>query len=106
MRLRGCVRESDTVARLAGDEFVVLLEEVHGLAEAEEVGCKIMACLESPLDVAGRQLLARASIGLAFSAAGEESPDALLQRADAAYAVKRAHPAASGARARAVMADG
>ena len=106
-RLLACVRASDTVARLAGDEFVVLLEEVHGLPEAEEVGCKIMTCLERPLSVAGGQLRPRASIGLAFSAAGEESPDALLQRADAAmYAVKRARPVASGARARAATADG
>lgn len=88
-RLTACLREADIVSRLGGDEFVVVLDGAPTAADAERVVGKIERALSSPLEVAGRTVVARASIGVVMSLAGE-TPDSLLARADAAmYRVKR-----------------
>jgi len=83
-RLAGVVRDVDTVARLAGDEFVVLLPEVGSVATATAVAAKLRAALGTPFHVEGIDLDVEVSVGVVLS--GEHGQDAttLLQRADIA----------------------
>ena len=88
-RLKQCVRMIDTVARLAGDEFVVILENVHSEAEPQFVARKIVARINHPFEVDGLKLSVTTSIGIAFQPPGPTNADELLARADKAlYAAK------------------
>jgi diguanylate cyclase (GGDEF)-like protein len=64
MRLKGCVRESDTVARLGGDEFVVLLPELKDEKYAAIVAQKILAAAARPFSLMGQEFRVTASIGI------------------------------------------
>lgn len=65
-RMLVCVRESDTVARIGGDEFIVLLRTVEDAQDAISVAEKIRAALSQPFDLADHQLKISCSIGIAF----------------------------------------
>jgi diguanylate cyclase (GGDEF)-like protein len=89
-RLRARLRAGDTAARLGGDEFAVLLERVAGEREVLTVAERLAADLRQPVAVAGRQVHARASVGVRLAAGGGD-PDELLRDADLAmYAAKQA----------------
>jgi diguanylate cyclase (GGDEF)-like protein/PAS domain S-box-containing protein len=64
MRMRECVRDSDTIARVGGDEFVVLLRTIESPADAEMVAEKIRNSLNKPFDLAQQSLHISCSIGL------------------------------------------
>jgi diguanylate cyclase (GGDEF)-like protein len=83
-RLRGAVREGDTVARRSGDEFLLLLEGLEQPAVAERVAGKLLAALREPITVEGRQHRLGASIGLARWPRDGEDTDELMRHADAA----------------------
>jgi len=88
-RLASVVREVDTVARLAGDEFVVLLPAAGSVADATAVAAKLRSALETPFHVEGIDLDVEVSVGVVLS--GEHGRDVatLLKRADIAmYAAK------------------
>lgn len=88
-RLRGSVRESDTVARLAGDEFTVVLPVVKDAAEARGVAEQIVAVFAEPFHLDGHELKVVASIGIALAPDDAEAIDDLIRLADAAmYAAK------------------
>ena len=90
-RLVASVRETDAVARLAGDEFVVILERLHTPAETQLIARKILAAMNRPFDVHGTQLTVTTSIGIAWQADGRAQPTELLARADKAlYEAKEA----------------
>ena len=91
-RLAGCVRVTDTPARLAGDEFVVLLEDVKGMEEAERIGAKIVEVIRTPFATDAGPLDVTASVGIAL-VHGADGPlptqDQVLGWADTAlYAAK------------------
>jgi diguanylate cyclase (GGDEF)-like protein len=89
-RLRTLVRPSDTAARIGGDEFAVLLEEIKGQAEASWVAERLLAAMGAPFLVRGVEVTVGASVGIAL---GEPRVDVdeLLLRADAAmYEAKAA----------------
>ena len=89
LRLRACVRESDTVARLGGDEFVVVLPDLMHAGDALPVAEKIQQTLYDPEAGGGRMFLG-ASVGLACYPENGHDQDSLLARADAAmYEAKR-----------------
>ncbi|MHB1375083.1 MAG: diguanylate cyclase domain-containing protein [Thauera sp.] len=93
-RLQGLVRESDTAARIGGDEFVVLLPTIAGAEDADRVASKLRAALASPFDIHGHRIMISGSIGVAlFPRDGDNAPG-LMQRADSAmYRDKHAtHP--------------
>lgn len=91
LRLSGSVRATDTVARLAGDEFVVILESLRGADEAEVVAAKLVAVMRRPFQIGGRLCQFSASIGIALRRPAEVDGTALLARADAAlYQAKSA----------------
>jgi EAL domain-containing protein (putative c-di-GMP-specific phosphodiesterase class I) len=89
-RLQGVLRDDDTLARLGGDEFALLLEDVTDLPVVLRVAEPLGAALAAPLVVAGRDLVAAASIGLALRSGGD-APTDLLRFADVAlYRAKAA----------------
>lgn len=83
-RLVKCVRITDTVARLAGDEFVIVLEDLHSDAEARLVAQKIIVQINLPFMVADVPLKVTTSIGVAFQDRGSITPADLLACADKA----------------------
>jgi diguanylate cyclase (GGDEF)-like protein/PAS domain S-box-containing protein len=82
-RLMSCVRPGDTVARLGGDEFAVLIDELVGPDDAVGVAERIVQVLQRPVSVAGAQVSAAASIGIAYGGASAGVDD-LLRNADLA----------------------
>ncbi|MET0334136.1 MAG: diguanylate cyclase [Rhizobacter sp.] len=91
LRLQTSVRETDCVARLAGDEFVVILEGLHDADEPQQIARKILQQIGRPLVLHALSLKLSTSIGIAFHANGNISPPELLDRADKAlYEAKAA----------------
>jgi diguanylate cyclase (GGDEF)-like protein len=82
--LRKCVRASDTVARLAGDEFVVFLPGVHTKDDAEMIARKIIGMVQSGFTVGDERLIMTTSIGIAYAKEVAMSADDLLATADEA----------------------
>jgi diguanylate cyclase (GGDEF)-like protein len=90
-RLRQCVRESDIVARLSGDEFAVVLEDIGQPEEAHRVASKIIASMAVPFNIEGARRMITTSIGVALAHPLEDDPRSLLRAADAAlYRAKKA----------------
>jgi diguanylate cyclase (GGDEF)-like protein/PAS domain S-box-containing protein len=90
-RLQACLRRSDTLARMGGDEFTILLPELTQPEDATVIAEKVIEELRRPLNVAGHEIRATASIGVALYPADGEDPDTLLKHADIAmYHVKAA----------------
>jgi len=83
-RLREAVRDEDTVARLSGDEFTVLLEEVEDEVEAANVAQRIIDDIRQAIDLDGHQVFVGASVGIALSRSGEDRAEDLLRDADLA----------------------
>ena len=89
-RLQLAVRGGDTVARLAGDEFVILLPG-SGAEEASAMARRLLAALTAPIVLDGAEVVVGASIGVALAPMQGRDEKALLRAADAAmYAAKRA----------------
>lgn len=83
-RLQRCVREPDMVARLAGDEFAILLEDIDFPAAAINVAQRVLATLGMPLKIAGKELEPSVSVGIACGNAHYVDADELLRDADIA----------------------
>jgi diguanylate cyclase (GGDEF)-like protein/PAS domain S-box-containing protein len=81
-RLRRSIRATDTVARLSGDEFAILLSEVDNIGSAEAVAAHIVDAIRVPFDIGGKPLHVGTSIGVGFSPRGLESAQSLVARAD------------------------
>jgi len=90
-RLEGCVRETDTVARMGGDEFTVLLTDLQSETAACEKMAQILAVMNEPLGPEfGGLKMPSCSIGVAFYPADGEDADTLLSHADDdMYRIKR-----------------
>jgi diguanylate cyclase (GGDEF)-like protein/PAS domain S-box-containing protein len=93
-RLKNSLRQADTAARLGGDEFAILLEDGGDGVDAAEVAARILASLEGPFHLEGKEVFVRASIGIATADArtgGPEGAEELLRNADVAmYMAKEA----------------
>jgi diguanylate cyclase (GGDEF)-like protein/PAS domain S-box-containing protein len=89
VRLRRCVRETDTVARLGGDEFVVVLSDLAHPEDAEHVAQKIVEAMTEAILIDDREVYVGASVGLALYPRDGEHGEILLRNADIAmYRVK------------------
>lgn len=83
-RVTGTVRASDTVARISGDEFVVLITELNEATEAELVAAKVVAALSAPFRVGDREVPLSASVGVCTAFGGNLDADSLLKSVDTA----------------------
>jgi diguanylate cyclase (GGDEF)-like protein/PAS domain S-box-containing protein len=91
-RLKIAVRPGDTVARFGGDEFAVLLDGVSGSSDAADAAARILRALDLPIEIEGKNVFPRASVGICLVGEDLETPEAseLLRNADVAmYMAKR-----------------
>jgi predicted signal transduction protein with EAL and GGDEF domain len=96
-RITACVRGSDTVSRLGGDEFTVLLTQIQRLQDAGRIAENIVQALSGKFEVGDQQSFLGASIGIASFPEDGDSPEDLLKNADTAM-----YRAKSGGRSQAV----
>ena len=90
-RITECLRTVDTAARLGGDEFACLLEDLGDADEALAISRRVHAALARPIIVAGRAVVARASIGIAHCPDGALTAEQMIRHADLAmYKAKAA----------------
>jgi diguanylate cyclase (GGDEF)-like protein len=83
-RIGGCLRKSDTLSRMGGDEFTVLLNSVESVDGAEKVLQRIADALQAPLTILDQKITVSASIGLSVYPDHGEDPATLLRNADLA----------------------
>ncbi|MEM9292927.1 MAG: EAL domain-containing protein [Acidobacteriota bacterium] len=91
-RLAQCLRLVDTVARLGGDEFAVLIDDLDRPEDALEVSHRIQQELKRPFNLAGHEVFANASMGIALSSTGYERAEDVLRDADTAMYRAKAQP--------------
>ena len=84
VRLKLCVREEDTVARMGGDEFAVILPDILNRDDASKVANKILDRVGQPVNAEGVELFITPSIGISFYPADAENAEVLLKCADQA----------------------
>jgi diguanylate cyclase (GGDEF)-like protein len=83
-RLTTCVRQGDTIARLSGDEFGMLLEDLPGARHAVLVAERIKQRLEHPFHLRGQEVFITVSLGIAVAPQENAEPETLLRNADTA----------------------
>jgi len=83
-RMIACIRDSDSLGRIGGDEFVLLLEDLHSAQDAMEIAKKIKAAVEVGVSVSGELISTTVSIGIALYPVDSNSEEGLFKRADLA----------------------
>jgi diguanylate cyclase (GGDEF)-like protein len=83
-RMKRTLREADTPARIGGDEFAILLEDLDSVDDAKATAQRLLDALDEPFVVSGKEIFARASIGVSIVDTHGDSSDELLRNADAA----------------------
>jgi len=88
-RFAAALRSGDTIARMGGDEFAILIEDPLDVEAPMELASRLLGTLDAPFEHAGKELFVRASVGVAVSSVHGETPDELLRNADVAmYSAK------------------
>jgi diguanylate cyclase (GGDEF)-like protein len=89
-RLARCLRESDTITRISGDEFVVSLPDIHSNVDLFQIAKKMLGAIALPIDAEGRELHLTASIGIALYPEHGKDAETLMSKADMAmHSAKR-----------------
>ncbi|MCB1857540.1 MAG: diguanylate cyclase [Gammaproteobacteria bacterium] len=83
-RLRGCVREIDTVSRLGGDEFIVVMEQVAHIGDINKMANKLRASIGETFQIQGHSLTIGTSIGISIYPQDGDQVESLLKNADKA----------------------
>ena len=90
-RMLACVRETDTVARVGGDEFLIIATEINSLDNAAQIAEKVIQTVSQPIIINGQQAVVGTSIGIALFPDHSDDMDRLIKLADEAmYKVKNA----------------
>lgn len=90
-RLRGCIRRSDTVARVGGDEFAIVISDIGSEQQVVSVAQKVLSCVGEPCSIDGRQYRLTASLGISSYPTDAKDPGNLIRLADTAmYRAKEA----------------
>lgn len=84
MRLTDCVRSGDTISRIGGDEFTVVLANIAHVDDVARVAQKIIESFVRPFNIAGRELFISTSVGITLYPFDDNNLDSLLRNADAA----------------------
>jgi diguanylate cyclase (GGDEF)-like protein len=92
-RLSGLLRPGDSLARLSGDEFVIVCEDLTGPSQADQIVQRLKAALARPFALSGVELGVTASVGVALTGPTKHSASEVLHAADMAmYEAKRSGP--------------
>jgi diguanylate cyclase (GGDEF)-like protein/PAS domain S-box-containing protein len=83
-RLQNCLRRSDTAARMGGDEFTIIAEDVVSLEHCERVAKKVLAALFEPMEIDGNHFQITASLGISLYPSDSDNATTLLRYADIA----------------------
>lgn len=83
-RVRGCVREGDSVARMGGDEFTLLIPHLDSIDDAAKIAQKIIETLKIPFSINERELFVTTSIGISIFPNDGTDPETLIRNADTA----------------------
>ena len=97
-RLEPCVRPVDTVARMEGDEFILLLDGVNNVSEPVRLADRIHQALSTPFHIEDQEVFSSASIGIALSQTGFERPSDMVRDAKTASRTARAEDGPSSHR--------
>jgi diguanylate cyclase (GGDEF)-like protein/PAS domain S-box-containing protein len=84
VRLSACVREVDTVARIGGDEFSLVLVGIKDAADAQLLSRRLLETFQTPFDLSGHEVLVTISVGVALIPIDGSIPDRLMKHADIA----------------------
>jgi diguanylate cyclase (GGDEF)-like protein/PAS domain S-box-containing protein len=90
-RLTGIIRASDTLARVGGDEFILVMMETNHVEDATAIAQKILDSFTEPLSIDGRQLHLTTSIGIAIYPADAQDLETLTKKSDAAMYYSKGH---------------
>lgn len=88
-RLEGCVRGTDTVARLSGDEFTVILNNIDGVETLERIAMQILESIHQPFDLEGNRVQISISIGISIQPKDGDDPETLIKHADLALHIAK-----------------
>lgn len=83
-RIRKCIRSVDTVARIGGDEFIIVLSHLDNIEEGAHIAQNILNTIRKPIQIQERELNITTSIGISCYPKDAEDPDTLLREADTA----------------------
>jgi diguanylate cyclase (GGDEF)-like protein len=83
-RLRGCVREGDTISRVGGDEFSIIQTNIADATDAQRLARRIAEAVSAPYDIHGHMVIVNTSIGIALAPADGVDANDLLKNADMA----------------------
>jgi diguanylate cyclase (GGDEF)-like protein len=83
-RLRGCIRDTDTISRVGGDEFCIIQTGIEHAADAERLARRIAEAIRVPCELGGHQVMIDASIGIALAPTDGNDANELLKNADMA----------------------
>ena len=83
-RIQECLRDLDTVARIGGDEFAILLEDIGNVSDATRVAGRIQEELNTRFDLMNHEVYSSVSMGIAMSSTGYDRPEDVLRDADSA----------------------
>ncbi|WP_221795748.1 putative bifunctional diguanylate cyclase/phosphodiesterase [Oceanobacter mangrovi] len=83
-RLSACVRDRDTVSRIGGDEFTILLTDIKQIPDVLVVAEKLLQALSSPIRIKGQEIITSVSIGITLTPQDSSDPNTLMKNADLA----------------------